>query len=76
MIALKRLNGKPFILNADHIESLESTPDTMVKLLSGKTVVTLNSIEDIVRKTLKYKQMCHQAPRVVKSEDTGETEKK
>ena len=41
MIALKRLNGKSFVLNADLIESIESTPDTVVKLTNGKTLVVL-----------------------------------
>lgn len=76
MIALKRLNGKPFVLNADLIESLESTPDTVVKLTNGKTLVTLNSVEDIVRKTVKYKQLCNQTIQVVSQnrEDDGPVE--
>ncbi len=73
MIALKRLNGKSFVLNADLIESIESTPDTVVKLTNGKTLVTLNSLEDIVRKTVKYKQLCNQSIQVVsKDKETEE----
>lgn len=74
MIALKRLNGKPFVLNADMIESLESTPDTVVKLTNGKTLVTLNSVEDIVRKSVKYKQLCNQTLKVITSEKGTEEE--
>ncbi len=72
MIALQRLNGQSFILNADLIETLESTPDTVIKLTTGKTLVALNSVEDIVRKTVKYKQLCHQSIQVVhrEKEDT------
>lgn len=78
MIALKRLNGQAFILNADLIETLESTPDTVIKLATGKTLISLNSVEDIVRKTIKYKQLCNQTIQVVKREknenqDTIET---
>jgi flagellar protein FlbD len=65
MIALQRLNGKPFVLNADFIESVEATPDSVIKLSNGKTLITKNSVEDIVRKTIKYKQLCNQTIQVV-----------
>lgn len=68
MIALQRLNGQPFILNSDLIETLESTPDTVIKLTTGKTLVALNSVEDIVRKIIKYKQLCNQSVQVVHKE--------
>lgn len=68
MIALQRLNGQPFILNVDLIETLESTPDTIIKLTTGKTLVALNSVEDIVRKAIKYKQLCNQSIQVIKKE--------
>ncbi len=61
MIALKRLNGTPFILNCELIESIDTTPDTVVKLASGKTVIVQNSVEDIVRKIVKFKQLCNQS---------------
>ena len=73
MIALQRLNGQPFILNSDLIETLESTPDTVIKLTTGKTLVALNGVEDIVRKTIKYKQLCNQSVQVIhkgKEEDS------
>jgi len=60
MIALKRLNGEEFVLNADLIECLESTPDTLVILTNGKKLLVSNTIEDIVRKTVKYRQLCAQ----------------
>jgi len=61
MIALQRLSGEQFVLNADHIETIESTPDTLVTLNNGKKYIVGNGIEDIVRKTIKYKQLCGQA---------------
>ena len=65
MIALTRLNGKEFILNADFIESIESTPDTIIVLTNGKKMMVKNQLEDIVRKVIKYKQLSHQTLRVV-----------
>ena len=69
MIALKRLNGQEFVLNADLIETLEATPDTVITLTNGKKIIVRNNLEEIVRKTLKYKQLCHQGPTVVSKID-------
>lgn len=74
MIALQRLNGQAFILNADLIETVEATPDTVIKLISGKTLVAKNSIPDIVRKTIKYKQLCNQSIQVIKRDKESESE--
>lgn len=68
MIALQRLNGQAFVLNADFIETLEATPDTVVTLMGGRKIVTKNSVEDVVRKTVKYKQLCNQTVRVLHEE--------
>ncbi len=76
MIALKRLNGQEFVLNADLIETLEVTPDTVITLTNGKKIIVRNSLEEIVRKTIKYKQLCNQGPVVVSkagNESSGES---
>ena len=65
MIALRKINGSEFILNADLIESIESTPDTMISLTSGKKYIVQNKVDDIVRKTIKYKQLSNQTLQVV-----------
>ena len=76
MIALQRLNGQSFVLNADLIETLEATPDTVIKLTTGKTIIALNNVEDIVRKTVKYKQLCNQSIQVVHRDNEESTENK
>jgi flagellar protein FlbD len=65
VIALQRINGSSFVLNGDHIESVEATPDSVITLTNGKKIVSKNSVEDIVRKVIKYKQMCNQSIQVV-----------
>jgi len=61
MIALTRLNGQQFVLNSDQIECIESTPDTHVTMMNGKKYMVQNSIEDVVRKAVRYRQLCGQA---------------
>ena len=65
MIALRRLNNEEFVLNSDLIETMEATPDTVLTLTTGKKIIVRNSLEDIVRKTIKYKQLCGQALQVI-----------
>ena len=76
MIALRRINGQEFVLNCDIIETLEATPDTVITLTNGKKMIVQNDLEEIVRKTIKYKQLCSQGPQVIKrgssEKSTGE----
>jgi flagellar protein FlbD len=65
VIALQRLNGEEFILNADMIESLESTPDTRIKMTNGKTIIVKNDLGEVVKKCVRYRQLCNTTVRVV-----------
>ena len=73
MITLARLNGKSFILNADFIETLEATPDTVVTLTNSKKMIVKDSVDEVVRKTIEYKQRCHQTFTVVTSTESPRT---
>ncbi|MBD3317819.1 MAG: flagellar protein [Chitinivibrionales bacterium] len=69
MIALQRLNGASFVLNVDLIETLEATPDTVITLINGKKIIVRNGLEDVVRKVVKYKQLCNQSITVLQRTD-------
>lgn len=56
MIEVTRLNNKIFILNCELIESVESTPDTVITLTNGKKYVVAEKVEDIVEKVIEYKR--------------------
>jgi flagellar protein FlbD len=72
MIALQRLNGTSFVLNVDLIETLEATPDTVITLTNGKKIMVRNGIDDVVRKVVKYKQLCNRSVTVVHRTDQQE----
>jgi flagellar protein FlbD len=59
MIALRRLNGQALMVNADLIESLESTPDTVVTLTSGNKLIVRDSPAEIADKIVEYKRKIH-----------------
>ena len=48
MIKLERLNGKPFFLNEQLVEIIESTPDTIITLTTGHKYIVKNHINDVV----------------------------
>lgn len=48
MIQVTRLNGKTFVVNAVLIETVESTPDTLITLTTGKKYLVRESVDDVV----------------------------
>jgi flagellar protein FlbD len=59
MIALTRLNGKQFVVNAEHIRYLESTPDTLVTLENGDKFMVKETMEDVVNRIIQYQRQIH-----------------
>jgi flagellar protein FlbD len=60
VVALHRLNNQPIMVNADLIEMLEETPDTVVTLTSGNKLIVRDSMEEIRRKVVAYHREIHQ----------------
>lgn len=56
MIQLTRLNHVPLIVNADLIEHVEITPDTVVALTTGQKFMVLESAEDVVERVIQYRK--------------------
>jgi flagellar protein FlbD len=47
VIEVHRLNGELFLLNSDMIETIDVTPDTIVRLVNGHRYVVTESSRDI-----------------------------
>ncbi|KRL37574.1 flagellar FlbD family protein [Liquorilactobacillus uvarum] len=60
MIALVSMNGNSFYLNPDLIYRIEETPDTVVILTDGKTLIVKQSAEEIVDLIIEYRQKIFQ----------------
>jgi flagellar protein FlbD len=54
MIALTRLNGQSFILNAEKIRMIEETPDTLIHCEGGDRLVVQESVKDVVRQCVDF----------------------
>lgn len=54
MIELTNLNGVPFVLNCNLIETIESIPETKVTLTTGKYFLVNEVSEVIIKKIIAY----------------------
>lgn len=56
IIKVYRFDGSELVINADLIETIEATPDTVITLATGRKVVVSDSVETIIKKVVDYKQ--------------------
>lgn len=56
MIKVHRLNGELFLLNSDMIETIDVTPDTVIRLLNGHRYIVLEKIDEICDKILEFRK--------------------
>jgi flagellar protein FlbD len=54
MIMLTRLNGQSFVVNAEKIRLVESTPDTVVCCETGERLMVKESLQEVVRRSIEY----------------------
>jgi flagellar protein FlbD len=62
MIKLTRLDGKPFVLNAELIRYVEERPDTFVTLTTGERILVSESMDQVVELAVRYQQSKHMVP--------------
>jgi flagellar protein FlbD len=62
MIEVSRLNGKVFIVNAELVKFIESTPDTVITLTTGEKIMVKESLGEVVRRCTEYRKRIAQEP--------------
>lgn len=62
MIKLTRLDGEPFVLNADLIRYIEQRPDTFVTLTTGERLVVAETMDEVVDRAVAYQQRKQMVP--------------
>ncbi len=45
-----------FVLNADLIETVEATPDTVITLTNGKKLIVEETMDEVVRRVMDYRR--------------------
>lgn len=56
MITLTRLDGKPIVISAHQIETVEAIPDSVITLLSGRKYLVRESNAEIIRAAVAYRR--------------------
>jgi flagellar protein FlbD len=56
MIRVTRLNSSPLILNADLIEHIDETPDTVITLTTGQSLRVRESAEEVVQRIVEFRR--------------------
>ena len=59
MIEVTRFQGSKVVINAELIESVEETPDTVITLTSGKKMVVEETVDQVVSLVVDYKRKIH-----------------
>jgi len=54
MITVTRLNGSKLTVNALLIETIEETPDTLITLTTGKKLIVLEKVPEVVNAVRDY----------------------
>ena len=54
MITVTRLNGRRLVINAELIKTVESNPDTTIKLTSGDTMIVKETLQEVVELAVDY----------------------
>jgi flagellar protein FlbD len=55
MIKVTRLGGNEIVINADLIEFVEATPDTLITLTTGKKLMVQEPVDTVVERTVQYR---------------------
>jgi flagellar protein FlbD len=54
MILVTRLNGQPFVVNAEKIRYVEQTPDTVICTDTGDKLMVKEPMGEIIRRAIDY----------------------
>ena len=59
MIELTQLNGAPFLLNCNLIETIENIPETKILLTTGRYLLVREEQKEILQKIINYQRMIY-----------------
>ncbi|MCL2355854.1 MAG: flagellar FlbD family protein [Defluviitaleaceae bacterium] len=55
MITVTKINDRDIVVNCDLIEMIESTPDTTLTTTTGRKIIVLDTVDEIIQKAVEYK---------------------
>jgi flagellar protein FlbD len=64
MIKVTRLNGRPFVINAELIQFIEETPDTVITMTTHEKVLVKESTDEVIRRVVEFGRSLRVFPNV------------
>lgn len=64
MIKVTRLNGRPFVINAELIQFIEETPDTVITMTTHEKVLVKESADEVIRRVVEFGRSLRVFPNV------------
>ena len=55
MITLTKINDRDIVVNCDTIELIETTPDTTITTTTGRKIIVLDTVDEIINKVVAFK---------------------
>jgi flagellar protein FlbD len=60
MISVTRINGTKIYINAELIQTVEETPDTVITLLNDRKLIVRDRADDLADRVIEYQRKIHQ----------------
>ncbi len=55
MIQVTRLNARTVVINSDLIEQIESTPDTVLTLTTGRSLIVCETVDEVIERIKDFR---------------------
>ncbi len=62
MIKVTRLNNIEMVVNADNIQSVQATPDTLITFTNRDRLMVKEPVEELSRRIMDYRRLVYQQP--------------
>lgn len=69
LIEVTRLRGSKFVINADLIETIEATPDTVITLVNGHRYVVEEPVDKVVDLIVSYHKRISSGDRITRMDE-------
>jgi len=56
VIKVTRLDNREVVVNADLVEFVESTPETIISTTTGKKVVIRESVDEVIKRVVDFRR--------------------
>lgn len=61
MIVVTRIDKSQLVINADLIEFVEAIPETMICLTTGKKIMVVEGVDEIIERVADFRRKCQGA---------------